>query len=85
MIGTELLAVAAVVAQNLTPAPGTSNLGYLIVAIIASPAVILILAALLGKPREPRIVLIFLVMVFGMYAVFIAVTYLLGLFTSVFF
>jgi len=77
--------LATTVAQGLTPAPGMSNIGYIIVAIILSPALILILAALLGKPREPRILLIFLVMVFGMYAVFIAMTYLLGAVTSLFF
>jgi hypothetical protein len=85
MSSTLLLGLAAWVAQNLTPSPGTSNIGYLIIAIILSPAVILILAALLGKPREPRIVVIFLVLLFGMYAVFITVTYLLGLVTGIFF
>ncbi len=85
MIEATLVNLAVSVAQNLTPAPGMSNIGYLIISIIISPAIILILAALLGKPREPRIVAIFLLLVFGMYAVFIAVTYLLGLVTSIFF
>lgn len=59
-------------------------LGYLVVGIILTPVLILILATLLGKPRQPRITSVFLGFMALMALVFIGavfgLSYLLGIF-----
>ena len=59
-------------------------LGYLVVGIIETPVVILLLATMLGKPRQPKITGIFVSFIGMMVILFISavfgLSYLLGLF-----
>ena len=81
-----LLASLARVAQLLPEPPlGTSNIGYIIVAIILSPVLILVVASLLGKPRKRSITVLFLGILSTMFVLFIVVTFLLGVVTGLFF
>ena len=81
-----LLVSLARVAQLLPEPPlGTSNIGYIIVAIILSPALILVVASLLGKPRKRSITILFLGILSTMFVLFIVATYLLGIITGIFF
>ena len=59
-------------------------LGYVVVGIIWAPALILFIAALVGKPRQPKITMVFFGFVVMMVALFICAVFglstLLGLF-----
>lgn len=59
-------------------------LGYLVVGIIETPVLILLLATLLGKPRQPKITGVFLSFIGMMVILFISavfgLSYLLGIF-----
>ena len=63
-----------------TPLP----LGYLVVGIIMAPVVILIIATLVGKPRQPKITTVFFAFIAMMIVVFIGAVFglsaLLGIF-----
>lgn len=50
-----LITIASILQQIIPPPPpGESNLGYFILAIFLSPVVILVISALIGKPRSGR-------------------------------
>ena len=59
-------------------------LGYLVIGIIMAPVVILIIATLVGKPRQPKITTVFFAFIAMMIAVFIGAVFglsaLLGIF-----
>jgi len=59
-------------------------LGIIVVGIIEAPVVILLLATLLGKPRQPKITSVFIGFIAMMAIIFIGavfgLSYLLGLF-----
>lgn len=59
-------------------------LGYLVVGIIETPVVILLLATLLGKPRQPKITGVFVSFIAMMVIIFIGavftLSYILGTF-----
>ncbi len=59
-------------------------LGYLVVGIIETPVLILLLATLLGKPRQPKITAVFVSFIGMMVILFISavfgLSYLLGIF-----
>ena len=75
-----LLNVAASEGGHNAPLP----LGYVVVGIIWAPALILFIAALAGKPRQPKITMVFFGFVALMVMVFIGAVYglsaLLGIF-----
>ena len=58
--------------------------GYLVVGIIEAPVLILLLATILGKPRQPKITGVFVGFIVMMVIVFISavfgLSYLLGIF-----
>jgi len=59
-------------------------LGLIVVGIIEAPVVVLLLAALLGKPRSPKITALFMGWVLVMFGAFVGavffLSYLLGIF-----
>jgi hypothetical protein len=75
-----LLNVASSEAGHTAPLP----LGYLVIGIIWAPALILIIAALVGKPRQPKITMVFFGFVVMMASIFLGAVYglsaLLGIF-----
>jgi len=75
-----MLNVASNTGGHSTPLP----LGYLVIGIIMAPVVILIIATLVGKPRQPKITTVFFAFIAMMIAVFIGAVFglsaLLGIF-----
>ena len=75
-----LMNVASSTGVHVVPLP----LGYLVVGIIMAPVVILIVATLVGKPRQPKITTVFFVFIAMMIVVFIGAVFglsaLLGIF-----
>ena len=63
---------------------GPLPLGYIVVGIIETPVLILLLATLLGKPRQPKITGVFITFIAMMVIIFISavfgLSYLLGIF-----
>jgi hypothetical protein len=53
-------------------------LGYIVLAVIGTPVVILIAAALMGTPRKPKITGLFIGWLLMMFTVFIGAVYVLG-------
>jgi hypothetical protein len=76
-----LLQVAAETTKHTS---GPLPLGYLVVGIIEAPVLILLLATILGKPRQPKITGVFLGFIVMMVIIFIGtvfgLSYLLGIF-----
>ncbi len=72
------------VASSTGGHPAPLPLGYLVVGIIWAPAVVLFIAALVGKPRQTKITTVFFGFVAMMVIVFIGAVYglsaLLGIF-----
>ncbi len=64
--------------------PAPLPLGYLVIGIIMAPVLILIIAALIGKPRQPKITTVFFGFIAMMIVVFIGAVFglsaLLGIF-----
>ncbi len=64
--------------------PAPLPLGYLVIGIIMAPVLILIIAALVGKPRQPKITTVFFGFIVMMIVVFIGAVFglsaLLGIF-----
>jgi len=50
-------------------------LGYLVIGIIMAPVVILIIASLVGKPRQPKITTVFFAFIAMMIVVFIGAVF----------
>ena len=75
-----MMNVASSTGGHQTPLP----LGYLVVGIIMAPVVILIIATLVGKPRQPKITTVFFAFIAMMIMVFIGAVFglsaLLGIF-----
>ncbi len=73
-----------VAAETTEHASGPLPLGYLVVGIIEAPVLILLLATILGKPRQPKITGVFLGFIAMMVIIFIGtvfgLSYLLGIF-----
>lgn len=73
-----------VTAETTEHASRTLPLGYLVVGIIEAPVLILLLATILGKPRQPKITGVFLGFIAMMVIIFIGavfgLSYLLGIF-----
>ncbi len=60
-------------------------LGLIVFAIVIGSVFLIILASILGKPREPQITLVFIGMLFTLAVTFVAFTWLFGTFLSIFF
>ena len=79
-----LVQVLMNVASSDSGHSGPLPLGYLVVGIIWAPALVLFIAALVGKPRGKKITTVFFGFVFMMVVVFIGAVYglsaLLGIF-----
>jgi len=75
-----MMNVASSTGGHVAPLP----LGYLVVGIIMAPVVILIIATLVGKPRQPKITTVFFAFITMMIVVFIGAVFglsaLLGIF-----
>ncbi len=75
-----LMNVASSDGGHVAPLP----LGYLVIGIIWAPALVLFIAALVGKPRQTKITTVFFGFVFMMVIVFIGAVFglsaLLGIF-----
>ena len=75
-----MMNVASSTGRRVAPLP----LGYLVVGIIMAPVVILIIATLVGKPRQPKITTVFFAFIAMMIVVFIGAVFglsaLLGIF-----
>ena len=75
-----MMNVASSNGGHVAPLP----LGYLVVGIIMAPVVILIIATLVGKPRQPKITTVFFAFITMMIVVFIGAVFglsaLLGIF-----
>ena len=76
-----LLQIASTATDHGT---GSLPLGYIVVGIIEAPVIILLLATLLGKPRQPKITGVFIGFIAMMVVLFIGavfgLSYLLGIF-----
>lgn len=72
------------VASSTGGHPAPLPLGYLVIGIIMAPVLILIIAALVGKPRQPKITMVFFGFIAMMIVVFIGAVFglsaLLGIF-----
>ncbi len=72
------------VASSTDGHPAPLPLGYLVIGIIMAPVFILIIAALVGKPRQPKITTVFFAFIAMMIVVFIGAVFglsaLLGIF-----
>jgi hypothetical protein len=67
------------------PAPGESNLGYVILVLFLSPVAILIGGAILGKPRDSKLISI-LIGTIGLFAIgFVVVVFVLSFVVSFFY
>ncbi len=67
-----------------TPAPGESNLGYVILVLFLSPVAILIGGAILGKPRDGKLIAILIgtigVLAMGFVVVVLILSAVVGIF-----
>ncbi len=61
------------------------SLGLIVLTIIEMPVLILILASILGRPRQSKVTGLFLGYLFSMFFVFVAFMYLIGVFQGFFF
>jgi len=73
--------VASSEGGHVAPLP----LGYLVVGIIWAPALILFIAALVGKPRQAKITTVFFGFVVMMVVVFIAAVFGLSVLLGIFY
>ncbi len=60
----------------------TSWAGWIILLIVEIPILLLILAAILGRPRKLKVAVIFITIIIVLFAGFIAATWILGSITS---
>jgi hypothetical protein len=59
--------------------------GWMMLLIVEVPVLLLILAAIFGKPRRPKVTIVFLGTLLVMFTGFVAATWILGSIVSVFF
>jgi hypothetical protein len=64
--------------QNFQP-------GWMMLLIVEIPVLLLILAAVFGRPRKPKVTIVFLGTLLVLFTGFVATTWLLGTIVSVFF
>ena len=87
----EMLVYLALAAQSVASAmestvnPLGRPLGLIVVGIIEAPVVVLLLAALIGKPRSPKITGLFLGWVFVMFGAFIGAVFFLSYLLRIFY
>jgi hypothetical protein len=60
-------------------------LGYIVLIVVESPVLILLLAALLGKPRKVKVSMLFIAWLAMVFAVFIVAVYALSFITALFY
>jgi hypothetical protein len=64
--------------QNFQP-------GWMMLLIVEVPVLLLILAAIFGRPRKPKVTIVFVGTLLVLFTGFVATTWLLGTIVSVFF
>jgi hypothetical protein len=60
-------------------------LGYIVLIVVESPVLILLLAALLGKPRKVKVSMLFMAWLAMVFVVFIVAVYALSFITGLFY
>ena len=84
---SELLSLMVSLIGSLVGANQTNGmpLGYIVLIVVESPVLILLLAALLGKPRKVKVSMLFMAWLAMVFAVFIVAVYALSFITALFY
>jgi hypothetical protein len=84
---SELLSLMVSLISSLVGANQTNGipLGYIVLIVVESPVLILLLAALLGKPRKVKVSMLFIAWLAMVFAVFIVAVYALSFITALFY
>ena len=84
---SELLSLMVSLIGGLVSAQQTNGmpLGYIVLIVVESPVLILLLAALLGKPRKMKVSMLFMAWLAMVFVVFIVSVYALSFITGLFY
>ncbi len=84
---SELLSLMVSLIGSLVSAQQTNGmpLGYIVLIVVESPVLILLLAALLGKPRKVKVSMLFMTWLAMVFTVFIVAVYALSFITGLFY
>ena len=84
---SELLSLMVSLISSLVSAQQTNGmpLGYIVLIVVESPVLILLLAALLGKPRKMKVSMLFMAWLAMVFVVFIVSVYALSFITGLFY
>ncbi len=84
---SELLSLMVSLIGSLVSAQQTTSmpLGYIVLIVVESPVLILLLAALLGKPRKMKVSMLFMTWLAMVFTVFIVAVYALSFITGLFY
>ena len=84
---SELLSLMVSLISSLVSAQQTNGmpLGYIVLIVVESPVLILLLAALLGKPRKMKVSMLFMAWLAMVFTVFIVAVYALSFITGLFY
>ncbi len=84
---SELLSLMVSLIGSLVSAQQTNGmpLGYIVLIVVESPVLILLLAALLGKPRKMKVSMLFMAWLAMVFVVFIMSVYALSFITGLFY
>ncbi|TEU10184.1 hypothetical protein E3J20_04695 [Candidatus Bathyarchaeota archaeon] len=84
---SELLSLMVSLIGSLVSAQQTNGmpLGYIVLIVVESPVLILLLAALLGKPRKMKVSMLFMAWLAMVFVVFIVSVYALSFITGLFY
>ncbi len=84
---SELLSLMVSLIGSLVSAQQTNGmpLGYIVLIVVESPVLILLLAALLGKPRKMKVSMLFMTWLAMVFTVFIVAVYALSFITGLFY
>ncbi len=84
---SELLSLMVSLIGSLVSAQQTNGmpLGYIVLIVVESPVLILLLAALLGKPRKMKVSMLFVTWLAMVFTVFIVAVYALSFITGLFY
>jgi len=85
---SELLSLMVSLIGSLVSAQPQTNgmpLGYIVLIVVESPVLILLLAALLGKPRKMKVSMLFMAWLAMVFTVFIVAVYALSFITGLFY
>jgi len=84
---SELLSLMVGLIGSLVSAQQTNGmpLGYIVLIVVESPVLILLLAALLGKPRKMKVSMLFMTWLAMVFTVFIVAVYALSFITGLFY